>query len=234
MADKSAGSIVEAPCKSTLDLAKGVRRRREGILFRVVVPILIVLWSAGFASPAVAGAERAVEALFACDRTFFEVLSRERAAFRSQEVRTFFYEHQRIDIVKFDPPVEVLGLRLTGYRQALGLNYGLQPSSFSWGFQVDETPAGAALALSKYFPGETPFRGTMNMLEATRGFPGQPGKLFAFVKPTQAGETGAYMECHTGRNDLGDVEPLPEVEDLFFETWDSQSRWLAWIGGWLN
>ncbi|WP_143348261.1 hypothetical protein [Ensifer adhaerens] len=201
---------------------------------RVMVPVLVALWFAAFASPAAAGAERTVEALFACDGTFFQVLSRERAAFRSQEVRTFFFEHQRIDIVKFDPSVEVLGLRLTGYRQAVGLDYGLQPSSFTWGFQVDETPVEAARALLKYFPGEKPFHGTVDMLQATRGYPGRPGKLFALSKARLAGEAGANLECHVGRNDLGDVGPLPDVEDLFFETWDSESRWLAWIFGWLD
>ena len=203
-------------------------------MFRVMVPVLVAFWFAGFASPAVAGAERAVEALFACDSTFFQVLSRERAAFRSQEVRTIFSEHQRIDIVKFDPSVEVLGLRITSYRQETGLDYNLQPSSFTWGFQVDETPVQAARALLKYFPGEKPFHGTVDMLQATRGYPGQPGKLFALSKPRLAGEAGANLECHSGRKDLGDVWSLPDVEDLFFETWDRESRWLAWIFGWLD
>lgn len=203
-------------------------------LFRVMVSALAALWFTGFTSPAAAGAERAVEALLACDTTFFQVLSRERAAFHSEEVRTIYSEHQRIDIVEFDPPVEVLGLRLTSYRQETRLNYGLQPSSFTWGFQVDQTPVEAAHALLKYFPGEKPFRGTVDMLQATRGYPGQPGKLFALSKPRLAGEAGANLECHSGRNDLGNIWSLPDVVDLFSETWDSKSRWLAWIFGWLD
>ncbi|OCP38622.1 hypothetical protein [Ensifer sp. LC163] len=203
-------------------------------MFRVTVSALATLWFFGFALPAAAGAERVVEALFACDTDFFEVLKSERSAFRSQEVRTVLYEHLRTDIVEFDPPVEVLGLRLTSYRQDTVLNYGLRPSAFSWGFQVDETPVGTALALWKYFPGEKPFRGTVDMLQATKGYPDQPGKLFAISKPRLAGETGANLECHSGRKDLGNIWSLPDVVDLFSETWASGSRWQAWIFGWLD
>lgn len=202
--------------------------------FRVSVSVLVALWFAGFASPTAAGAERAVEALFACDTSFFQVLSRERAAFRSREVRTIFSDHQRIDIVKFDPPVEVLGLRLTNYRQETALNYGLRPSAFSWGFQADETPVGAALALRKYFPGDKPYRGTVDMLEPTKGYTDQPGKFFTISKPRLAGETGANLECHSPRENLGNLWSLPDVTDLLFDTWDSKGRWLAWIGDWLD
>ncbi|OCP04455.1 hypothetical protein BBX50_25785 [Ensifer sp. LC11] len=200
----------------------------------MLLPALVALGFAGFASPAAAGAERAVEALFACDTTFFQVLSRERAAFRPREVRTIFSEHQRIDIVKFDPPVEVLGLRLTSYRQETALNYGLRPSAFSWGFQADETPVGVALALRKYFPGEKPYRGTVDMLEPTNGYTDRRGRLFAIAKVRLEGESGANLECHSGREELGNIWSLPDVVDLFFETWDSKGRWLAWIGDWLD
>ncbi|MGH6809856.1 MAG: hypothetical protein ACREEJ_23890 [Ensifer adhaerens] len=198
-----------------------------------MVSALAALGIAGFASPAAAGPERAVEALFVCDANFFEVWERERAAFHSQEVMTVLREHQRIEIVKFDPPVEVLGLRLTSYRQQTTLDHGgFQPSSFSWGFQVDETPSQAVLALRKYFPDG--FEGTDAMLYSTKGYPGQPGKLFAISKPRLAGETGANLECLSPREYLGNIWSLPDVVDLFSETWNSKRRWLAWTLGWLH
>lgn len=199
-----------------------------------MVSVLVALWFAGFASAATVGAERAVEALFACDADFFDILKSERSAFRSQEVRSLFSEHLRTDIVRFDPPVEAFGLRVTSYRQDTVLNYGLKPAAFTWGFQVDETPVGTARALRKYFPGDKPFRGTVDMLQSTRGYPGQPGKFFAISKPRLAGEVGANLECHWGRKDLGNIWSLPDVVDLFFDTWDSKGRWWAWIVDWLG
>ncbi|QRY68661.1 hypothetical protein JVX98_10430 [Ensifer sp. PDNC004] len=130
--------------------------------------------------------------MLACDTNFFQVLSRERAAFRSREVRTIFPENQRIDIVKLDPPVEVLGLRLTGYRQQTGFCYGPRPTSFEWGFQVDETPAGTVLALRDHFP--EGFEGSDESLRALK-FPVQTQKNFYVSKPLPAGETGADLHC---------------------------------------
>jgi hypothetical protein len=199
-----------------------------------MVSALAAVWFAGSASPAAAGAERAVEALFACDADFFEVLKSERAAFRSNEVRTIFYEHQRIDIVKFDPPVEALGLRLTSYRQETGLNYGLRPTTFSWGFQADEAPRVVALALSEYFPGEQPFSGNSEMLVPTEAHTDQSGKSFMITKPRLEGETGANLQCHAERKMLGNIWSLPDVVDLLFETWDSKGRWLVWVSDWLE
>jgi len=198
-------------------------------LFRIVVSAVAALWIAGFASSAAAGAERVIEALFACDTNFFEVFESERAAFRSKEVRIVFLEEQRIEIVEFAPPVEVLGLRLTGYRQETDFYYGARPSSFTWGFQVDETPAGAALALRSHFPDG--FEGNDGMLIATK-FPGQAEKHFALAKPRLAGETGVNLVCHASRKDLGNIWALPDVVDQFSETWDTKGRWWAWIADW--
>ncbi len=198
-------------------------------MFKGLVSALAGLWIAGFAAPAYAGAERVVEALFACDIGFFEVFAKERAAFRPKEVRISYFSEARIEIVKFDPPVEALGLRFTGYRQQTGLYYGPRPTSFEWGFQVDETPAGAALALRSYFP--EGFRGDDEALIALK-FPPQTARSFVVWKPRLAGETGAELQCSVSRENLGNIWALPDVVNQFSEEWNVNGRWWVRVIDW--
>jgi hypothetical protein len=193
-------------------------------VFKGVLSALSALWIAGFASPADAGAQRVVEALFACDISFFEVFASERAAFSPKEVRISHFAEQRIEIVKFDPPVEAFGLRLTGYQQEIGFYYGPRPTSFEWGFQVDETPAGAALALRHHFP--EGFEGSDETLMALK-FPTQTHRNFSVSKPRLAGETGANLQCSVSRENLGNIWTLPDVVNQFSEEWDTKGRWWA-------
>lgn len=193
-------------------------------MFKGVVSALSGLWIAGFAAPAHAGAERVVEALFACDIGFFEVFAKERAAFSPKEVRISYLSELRVEIVKFDPPVEALGLRLTGYQQETTFYYGLRPTSFAWGFQVDETPAVAALALRNRFP--EGFRGNDEMMFASKS-PSRSGIDFAVSKPRLAGETGANLQCHGSRKDLGNIWALPDVVGQFAEDLGTKGEW--WV-----
>lgn len=198
-------------------------------MFKGVVKALSALWIVGFWSPVHAGAERAVEALFACDIGFFEVFASERAAFSPREVRISYLSEQRIEIVKFDPPVEALGLRLTGYRQQTGFYYGARPTSFEWGFQVDETPAGAALALRDHFP--EGFEGGDESLMASK-FPPVTHRSFSVSKPRLAGETGADLHCSVSRENLDNIWALPDVVNQFSEEWDTKGRWWVRIIDW--
>ena len=198
-------------------------------MFKGVVKALSALWIVGVSSPALAGAERAVEALFDCDLGFFEVFASERAAFSPLEVRISYLSEERIEIVKFDPPVEAFGLRLTGYRQKTGFYYGPRPTSFEWGFQVDETPAGAVLALRDHFP--EGFEGDDESLSALK-FPVQTQKNFYVSKPLPAGETGADLHCSVSRANLDNIWALPDVVNPFSEEWDTKGRWWARIFDW--
>lgn len=197
-------------------------------MFRAIVSAVAALSFIGFASPAEAGADRAVKALFACNTDFFEVLRSERTAFRVSEVMTVSYEDQRIDIIEFDPPVQALGLRLTSYRQETSRNYGGEPVVVTWGFQSAEVPMTVALALREHFPGEKPFRGTSSRL-----VPAETDtriKSFMITETRLRGETGANLECRSRM--VGDIRSLPDVADLFFDTW--RNRWRAWIDEWLD
>lgn len=194
-----------------------------------MVKALSALWIVGFSSPALAGAERAVEALFDCDLGFFEVFASERAAFSPLEVRISYLSEERIEVVKFDPPVEAFGLRLTGYQQQTGFYYGARPTSFKWGFQVDETPVGAALALRDHFP--EGFEGDDESLRALK-FPVQTHKHFSVFKSIRAGETDTDLQCSVSRENLDNIWALPDVVNAFSEEWDTEGRWWVRIIDW--